>query len=235
MSVTIDRTTSGKCAPSLPVRLSLTPAPGGLDGTWWPRSRALTRELPLLTAALGDLWGRITRVTVNPAYWPVIPRRVSVAGRTVHVGWSTEEQDPHRLTFFSTDGCRDVLVIPPETGADAAAQLMAGDGIDTPARAEAADRIDARIREERWETDDGAGRSVVPAAASASRTEVNLRKDCLCRINPFGVPWEAGRRTLTCNDPEGRLRRVYAGAVACFRDRALQRSARASVVRSTVT
>ncbi|MGW2742632.1 DUF5994 family protein [Streptomyces sp. NPDC001450] len=46
MSVTIDRTTSGRRAPSLPVRLSLTPAPRGLDGTWWPRSRALTGELP---------------------------------------------------------------------------------------------------------------------------------------------------------------------------------------------
>ncbi|WP_345040146.1 DUF5994 family protein [Streptomyces sannanensis] len=82
-----------------------------LDGTWWPRSRALTRELPPLTAALGDLWGRITRITVAPAYWPVIPRWVSVAGRMVHMGWSTEEQDPHRLAFLSTDGRRDVLVI----------------------------------------------------------------------------------------------------------------------------
>ncbi|MER5908957.1 hypothetical protein ABT124_00285 [Streptomyces sp. NPDC001982] len=57
-----------------------------------------------------------------------------------------------------TDGRRDVLVIPPETDADAAAQLMAGDGIDAPAREEAADRIDVRIREEAWETDGGAGR-----------------------------------------------------------------------------
>ncbi|MFE0508963.1 DUF5994 family protein [Streptomyces sp. NPDC058964] len=158
MSVTIDRTTTGRRTSSLPVRLSLTPAPGGLDGTWWPRSRELTRELPPLTAALGDLWGPITRITVNPAYWPVIPPWVSVAGRTVHVGWSTVEQDPHRLTLFSTDGRRDVLVIPPETGADAAAQLMAGDGIYAPARDEAADRSDARIREEVWETDGGAGR-----------------------------------------------------------------------------
>jgi hypothetical protein len=107
---------------------------------------------------LDDLWGGITGITVNPAHWPVIPRWVSIAGRTVHVGWSTEEQDSHRLTFFSADGRRDVLVIPPETGADAAAQLMAGDGIDAPAREEAADGIDARIREEAWETDGGAGR-----------------------------------------------------------------------------
>ncbi|MEU0599895.1 DUF5994 family protein [Streptomyces sp. NPDC006393] len=130
--MTIDRTTSSRRAPSPPARLSLTPAPGGLDGMWWPRSRALTRELPSLTAALGGLCGRITGVTVNPAYWPVLPHWVSDAGRTGQVGWSTEEQDPHRLTPFSADGRWDVLVIPPETGADAAAQLMAGDGIDAP-------------------------------------------------------------------------------------------------------
>ncbi|ALO97164.1 hypothetical protein SHL15_6123 [Streptomyces hygroscopicus subsp. limoneus] len=158
MAVTIDRTTSGRRAPPHPARLSLTPAPGGLDGMWWPRSRAFTRELPSLTAALGDLWGRITGVTVHPAYWPVLPHWVSYAGRTVQVGWSTEEQDPHRLTLFSADGRRDVLVIPPETGADVAVQLMAGDGADASAREQAADRIDARNREEAWEADGGAGR-----------------------------------------------------------------------------
>ncbi|MER5376220.1 MULTISPECIES: DUF5994 family protein [unclassified Streptomyces] len=158
MAVTIDRTTSSRRTPPPAARLSLRPAPGGLDGMWWPRSRALTRELPTLTAALGDLWGRITGVTVHPAYWPVLPHWVSDAGRTVRVDWSTEEQDPHRLTLFSADGHRDMLVIPPETGADAAAQLMAGDGIDVPAREQAADRIDARNREEAWETDGGAGR-----------------------------------------------------------------------------
>ncbi|MEU2427034.1 DUF5994 family protein [Streptomyces sp. NPDC007851] len=158
MAVTIDRTTSSRRTPPPTARLSLRPAPGGLDGTWWPRSRALTRELPTLTAALGDLWGRITGVTVHPAYWPVLPHWVSDAGRTVQVDWSTEEQDPHRLTLFSADGHRDVLVIPPETGADAAVQLMTGDGIDVPAREQAADRIDARNREEAWEADGGAGR-----------------------------------------------------------------------------
>jgi hypothetical protein len=157
MTVTIDRTASSRRAPSLPARLCLTPAPGGLDGMWWPRSRALTRELPSLTAALGDLWGRTTGVTVNPDHWPVIPRRVSVAGRTVRVGRSTEEQDPHRLTLFSAGGRRDMLVIPPETSADAAARLMAGDGIDAPGREEATDKIDTRSREEAWETDGGAG------------------------------------------------------------------------------
>nr|WP_051753944.1 DUF5994 family protein [Streptomyces achromogenes] len=158
MTVTMDRTTAGGRTAAPPARLSLTPAPGGLDGVWWPRSRDLTRELPFLTAALGALWGcRVTDVTVNPAHWPVLPHRVSDSGRTVRVSWSTEEQDPHRLTLFSADGRRDLLVIPPETGADAAARLMAGDGIDARAQESPADRADARGSEEAWDTEGGAG------------------------------------------------------------------------------
>ncbi|MDQ0991996.1 DUF5994 family protein [Streptomyces sp. V3I7] len=178
--MTIDRTTTSERAPSPPVRLSLTPVspvPGLLDGAWWPRSRDLTRELPPLTAVLDPLWGRITHVTVNPAHWPVIPHKVPVAGHTVHVGWFTDEQDPHELLLLSyTVGRWDLLVIPPETAAAAAARLMAaaamagglrtasqlmadevatGDGIDAGGR-EAVDGVAARSREEAWETDGGA-------------------------------------------------------------------------------
>ncbi|MEV4439100.1 hypothetical protein AB0K09_08785 [Streptomyces sp. NPDC049577] len=41
--------------------------------------------------------GRITRVTVNPALRPVIPRKGPVTGDTVHPGRFTGEQDPHKL------------------------------------------------------------------------------------------------------------------------------------------
>ncbi|MFC6064776.1 DUF5994 family protein [Streptomyces ochraceiscleroticus] len=111
------------------VRLSLKPPGpqcGLLDGAWWPRSRDLTRELPALAAMLDPLWGRITRVAVNPTYWPVIPRKVPVHGHTVKVGWFADEQDPHQLLLLSYRvGRWDLLVIPPETGAAAAARLMA--------------------------------------------------------------------------------------------------------------
>ncbi|MFC9115710.1 MULTISPECIES: DUF5994 family protein [Streptomyces] len=157
MNVTIDRTMASRRLSAPPARLSLTPAPGGLDGVWWPRSRALSRELPLLTAALDGPWGRLTGVTVNPAHWPVIPSWVSLAGRAVWVDWSAEEQDPHRLTLFFADGRRDVLVVPPEAGA-AAAELMRGAGRGAGGRAGvAADRMDGRSAVEAWETDGGAG------------------------------------------------------------------------------
>lgn len=115
-------------APPLPARLSLTPETtrsGQLDGAWWPRSRDLMAELPALVAALEARWGRVTRVTVNPTRWPVVPQKVPVTGHTVHVGWFIE-QDPDKLILLSyTIGRWDLLVIPPKTPPGAAARLMA--------------------------------------------------------------------------------------------------------------
>ncbi|UGY92363.1 DUF5994 family protein [Streptomyces gobiensis] len=99
---------------------------GLLDGAWWPRSRDLLSELPALTDVLDPLWGRITRIAVNPKYWPVIPRKVSVDGHIVKVGWFTPEIDPHKLRLLSYGTGRwDLLIVPPETGAESAARLMA--------------------------------------------------------------------------------------------------------------
>ncbi|MFG2794176.1 DUF5994 family protein [Streptomyces sp. NPDC048419] len=99
---------------------------GLLDGAWWPRSRDLQSELPALTDMLDPLWGRITRIAVNPTYWPVIPRQVPVHGHNVKVGWFTPEIDPHKLLLLSySTGRWDLLIIPPETGAESAARLMA--------------------------------------------------------------------------------------------------------------
>lgn len=54
--------------------------------------------------------GRITHATVNPALWPVIPRKVPVDGHVVSVGWFKAEQDSHRLLLLSyTVGRWDLL------------------------------------------------------------------------------------------------------------------------------
>lgn len=99
---------------------------GLLDGAWWPRSRDLLSELPALTDVLDPLWGRITRIAVNPEHWPVIPREIPVSGHTVKVGWFTSEIDPHKLLLLSYGTGRwDLLVVPPGTGALSAARLMA--------------------------------------------------------------------------------------------------------------
>ena len=111
------------------LRISLAPlgsAPALLDGAWWPRSRDLGAELPSLVAVLDPLWGRITRVTVNPTHWPAdFPRKVPVDGHVVKVGWFLEEQDPHQLLLLSYRTSRwDLLVVPPETDPATAAWLM---------------------------------------------------------------------------------------------------------------
>ncbi|MEU3304541.1 DUF5994 family protein [Streptomyces sp. NPDC006678] len=185
MTATIDPTIIKERVLSPPARLSLTPpgsAPGLLDGAWWPRSRDLSRELPALVDVLDARWGRITRVTVNPAHWPVIPHKVPVPGRTVHVGWFAHEQDPHKLILLSyTAGRWDLLVIPPETGADAAARLMSAaatpGGLLTASGLMAGedttrDATETLSREEEWETDGGhasaTAESPDPAGPSSS-------------------------------------------------------------------
>ncbi|MGW6526706.1 DUF5994 family protein [Streptomyces venezuelae] len=121
--------TAAKPSDCPPLRLSVKPPgplTGLLDGAWWPRSRDLARELPALTDLLDPLWGRITRVSVNPTYWPGVPRKVPVKGHVVNVGWFRAEQDPHQLMLRSYRvGRWDLLIIPPEIGAEAAARLMA--------------------------------------------------------------------------------------------------------------
>ncbi|MFE7170271.1 DUF5994 family protein [Streptomyces sp. NPDC057616] len=129
MSVTLHTTSQPEPVAAPAARLALKidgPSRGLLDGAWWPRSRDLLNELPALTDALDPLWGRITRIAVNPKYWPIIPRQVPVDGHIVKVGWFTPEIDPHKLLLLSYGTGRwDLLVIPPETGAEAAARLMA--------------------------------------------------------------------------------------------------------------
>ncbi|MFD0123622.1 DUF5994 family protein [Streptomyces virginiae] len=191
MTTTLDRTAPRDLAAELPARLSLTPKTtlaGQLDGAWWPRSRDLEAELPALAAALDETWGRVTRVSVNPSRWPVVPRTVAVDGRVLHVGWFTE-QDPDKLILLSyTVGRWDLLVIPPETEPAAAARLMAAAAI--PGSVLAAGVLmanetvigrgirDARRREAAWEDEGGAcmspfgepfGRSALPLSANGWR------------------------------------------------------------------
>lgn len=172
MTTILDRTAPRDLAAASaasPARLSLTPKTalaGQLDGAWWPYSRDLEAELPALAAVLDETWGRITRVSVNPGRWPVVPHTVAVAGRVLHVGWFTE-QDPDKLILLSyTVGRWDLLVIPPETEPAAAARLMAAAAIPgstlTAGVLMANESVigrgvrDTRRREATWEDEGGA-------------------------------------------------------------------------------
>jgi hypothetical protein len=184
MHVTADRTQlihEPYSAPS--VRLALKSegaAKGLLDGAWWPHSRNLLRELPALTDVLDHRWGRITRISVNPTHWPVIPREVPVTGHAVKVGWFKEEQDPHKLVLLSYRyGRWDLLVIPPKANAATAARLMAAAtdswlGLTASAFVAADDTaqvnsVEQQVREEQWESEGGTAAVTV---ANPRRTSV---------------------------------------------------------------
>jgi hypothetical protein len=126
----------------------MSPSPGQveLDGAWWPRSRDLSHELPALADVLDPLWGRITRIAVNPRYWPIIPQRIFVNGRVVKVGWFTRELDPHKILLLSgTSGRWDLLVVPPEVSAPSAARLMAAASASTASRSTATALMTAEL------------------------------------------------------------------------------------------
>jgi hypothetical protein len=101
--------------------------PGMVNGAWWPRSRDLVRELPLLVAALDGVWGQIHHVTVQVHMWPDIPKRVRTGKNMLRVGWFDAEQDPHDICLLSVPGRGrwDLLVVPPELDPETSARLMA--------------------------------------------------------------------------------------------------------------
>ncbi|MBT2442778.1 hypothetical protein J7E93_22235 [Streptomyces sp. ISL-36] len=168
MATIVERAVAGAPVTPLPTRLSLTPKTalaGQLDGSWWPFSRDLEAELPPLVNALRGRFGRITRVTVNPVRWPVVPHKVAVTGHTVHVGWFTEQDLDKMILLSYTVGRCDLLVIPPETDPAAAARLMTAAavpgsvltaGVLLSDEAATGRRMrDARSGEDSWETDGG--------------------------------------------------------------------------------
>ncbi|MFF1793451.1 DUF5994 family protein [Kitasatospora sp. NPDC058263] len=164
--------------PESTLRLSLAPGgaqAGRLDGAWWPRSRDLLRELPSLAAEIDKRWGRVTRITVNPAQWPVVPRRIPVAGHTVHAGWFTLEQDEHVVTVCSyAPRHLNLLVVPPQTDAVDAARLMT----------EAADPVSTRTAS-----------ALLTAGTGGAAAQPKARSDFLpSAVTPADGVGEAGRR-----------------------------------------
>ena len=103
----------------LPARITLRPpdqGPHRLDGTWWPRSHDLRRELPSLIEALEQRWPGITRVTVSRAMWRIRPDSVTVGDHEVRIDRSGAIPHPHTICLLSegvaVNRC-DLLVTPP--------------------------------------------------------------------------------------------------------------------------
>ncbi|MGH3761425.1 DUF5994 family protein [Actinophytocola sp.] len=106
-----------------PPRVHLKPAapatgdPGHVDGAWWPRSRDLAAELPVLFAALATRLGAIERMAYNLDEWQPVARRLEVGATRVTLG-GFHYQGANTIDVADSRGRRvTLLVVPPETPA----------------------------------------------------------------------------------------------------------------------
>lgn len=119
---------------------------------------------------------------MNPAQWPVVPRRIPVAGHTVHAGWFTLEQDEHVVTVCSyAPRHLNLLVVPPQTAAVDAARLMT----------EAADPESTRTAS-----------ALLAAGTGGAAAQPKARSDFLpSAVTPADGLGEAGRRADLAQAP----------------------------------
>ncbi|WP_046777759.1 DUF5994 family protein [Streptomyces yangpuensis] len=107
------------------LRLETTQSREGLlDGAWWPRTRDIETELPALISALAGHLGPISRVGVDASAWNGVPTRLVIDDQVVHLDSDPVGDD----TVLVTRGHNDhfaLLVVPPDTTADAAREAMA--------------------------------------------------------------------------------------------------------------
>lgn len=112
------------------VRLRLKPAgstTGYVDGSWWPRSRDLAAELPLLLPAMTARLGRVERVSYHLGDWDPADRRIHVDGHAVRLS-GFRRQRSHTIDVLGPHQQITLLVVPPETSPQAADDALAAGG-----------------------------------------------------------------------------------------------------------
>ncbi|WNO70355.1 DUF5994 family protein [Streptomyces sp. AM8-1-1] len=97
---------------------------GLLDGAWWPRTRDIETELPALIRTVTEHLGPITRVGVDASAWNGLPTRLVIDNQVVHLDSDPVGDDTVLITRGDNDHFA-LLVIPPDTTADAAREAMA--------------------------------------------------------------------------------------------------------------
>jgi hypothetical protein len=123
-------------------RLRLKPdssATGFVDGAWWPTSRDLAAELPALVAGLAGELGRVERMGYNIDAWDVVPRTVRIGNAVVRMA-GFRFQAPATIDVIGELRTLTLLVVPPETDARAAQEILAA-----ASRAATTDSIDALL------------------------------------------------------------------------------------------
>lgn len=166
-----------------------------LDGGWWPRSKDPVAELPDLVLAIGTLRGPVTRLVLSADGWDSHPRRLTVGGLVLRLGWFTS-QPASLLTAICLNGDRvDLLVVPTESAGDLAEGAMAlpataGNRIHAPQLLSAANTLRARnadsVGESAWEAE--GGRHLGPAATGVTTTVSRAPVDDMPRMFPAQRP-----------------------------------------------
>jgi Family of unknown function (DUF5994) len=120
-------TNSPTQAPGLRLRLDPgMPGRGSPAGTWWPRSRDLSAELPPLLAELAAGHGRIGWVAYNLAEWDPAPRCIRNGDVVVRLG-GFRTQVAGTIDVTADDQHRFMLlVVPPEADGTTAEWAMTG-------------------------------------------------------------------------------------------------------------
>lgn len=100
------------------------PVTGQVDGAWWPRGDDLKTELPDLLAVLSVRLGAIDRVMYNLGEWALMPRRLMTGGRSVRLdGYQRQPANTVQVQGLGREKIV-LLVVPPQTDADAAHEAM---------------------------------------------------------------------------------------------------------------
>jgi hypothetical protein len=168
VTTTIAPTTTAPAAPPSTPRLMLEPAGSTrvlLDGGWWPRSTDPAAELPGLILALDEVRGRISRLILSIGGWDPRPRRLTVAGRLLRLGYFTSQPTALLIAICDNGGRVDLLVVPPHTArptAEAAMALAAtasnrvhAQHLLAAAAGRPATRADHELPEQVWEAEGG--------------------------------------------------------------------------------
>jgi hypothetical protein len=93
-----------------------------LDGAWWPRSRALCVELPILFEGWPVDAGHMSRVIYSPGDWDDRPGAVTVPRRHGRLKTGMlPGGETHQLVLVMLDGRRRSLVVIPPGAAEATA------------------------------------------------------------------------------------------------------------------
>ena len=83
---------------------------GLLDGGWWPRSRNASVELPRLVSLLNARIGMVLRLGVDARDRDGIPRRITVSGHAVRIGWSADANHKIIVTSLGHLLRQDILI-----------------------------------------------------------------------------------------------------------------------------